>query len=631
MADGFPNRYWLILFAASTATGGTISSRYMEFPNAVPGTVLKVEKYLDEGDGTVKAKIGGVPVSADRIERWLEIESQARSARIGRLSEELEGGRQSMRIGEKVRVVVHAKYPEIRYPDKTKTPAEDLLASSLSAAAILPVEGFDALEARTGLSDCLREGKGKLVCDATREQLENLKSDPAVGSVVMFRKGGNSGPEFSTLANSGYNPGPVPSGAGLGVRVATFEAGLTASFLSCLGVSATYETPSSATNPGDVRHSQAAFKSLVHAAPSATFYHRRSWFYDGTEDVNYIINNGIQSVSMSQFRGGSSAFRSTYPEFLVVDDFAYRSPFPVFATPTYNLGYQYEVNWQCYNAISVGNVRHTNDATFEMAECTQAKNPPPVYGSCISGSGADCAGDREMPHLLAPGIPNSGTEFAATCLGGTIGCGTSWSAPVVNGLAADVIAADSRMAGWPEKVRATLILTAQNVESGDWTVGGDERDGAGVVSGSEAVSFAQNHTSVSAGNTAVEKGMAAGSMYASDFSSGNKRFYYRVPNPKPSNKHLRVVLTWDSNPVVGGSVNALSDLDLIVQKDGVTQGSGSWDSNVEVVDVAAAGLTAGGSYYIDISPYANRIPASGSRTNYFYYSLAWSWVADHAP
>ncbi len=315
-----------------------------------------------------------------------------------------------------------------------------------------------------------------------------------------------------------------------------------------------------------------------------------------------------------------------------MDDFAYRYPYPVYVTGSANAGYSYETNWQSYNAISVGNVRHTNGSTYELADCTQTKNPPPVYGSCISGSGANCAGDREMPYIVVPGIPSTGTDFASTCLegSGTVACGTSWSAPVGNGIAADVISADSRLSGWPEKVRATMILTAQNVDGGDWASGTDGRDGSGVVSGSEAVSFAQNHTTVSVGNTAVEKGMMASSMYASDFSAGNKRFNYLVPNPKPSGMHLRAVLTWDSNPVVGGGTNALSDLDLIVQYNGSTRSSASWDNNVEVVDIAASEVTAGSSYYIDVSPYSNRIPASGSRTNYFYYSVAWTWVKDHA-
>jgi hypothetical protein len=311
-----------------------------------------------------------------------------------------------------------------------------------------------------------------------------------------------------------------------------------------------------------------------------------------------------------------------------MDNMAYSWPYPVFVTGTANSGYGYEVNWQSYNAISVGNVRHTNDSYFEMADCTQTKNPPPRYGSCISGSGADCAGDREMPHIVAPGIPNSGSTFATTCLegGNSVTCGTSLSAPVVNGMAANAIAADNRLSSWPEKVRATLILTAQNVESGNWTTSGDERDGAGAVSGSEAVAFASGHTSVSPGNTACEKGMGATSFYASDFGS-NKRFNFLVPNPKPSGKHLRVVLTWDSNPNVNNGTNDLSDMDLTVQRNGGTSSSASYDSNVEVVDIDASNLTAGSSYYIDVVPWANRIP-SGS---YFYYAIAWAWVKDHAP
>lgn len=233
-----------------------------------------------------------------------------------------------------------------------------------------------------------------------------------------------------------------------------------------------------------------------------------------------------------------------------------------------------------------------------------------------------------MPHIVAPGIPNAGSTFDNGCTegSGTLTCGTSFSAPVANGIAAGVIAADSRLSGWPEKVRATLILTAQNVESGDWTISGDERDGTGTVSGSEAVAFATGHTYVIPGSPACVSGLGATSFYASDFGS-NKRFYYQVPNPKPSGKHLRVVLTWDSNPNVSNGTNDLSDLDLVVQRNGGTTYSSSWDSNVEVVDIAAADLTAGSTYYIDISPYANRIP-SGS---FFYYAIGWTWVKDHAP
>ena len=40
-----------------------------------------------------------------------------------------------------------------------------------------------------------------------------------------------------------------------------------------------------------------------------------------------------------------------------MDDFAYRYPYPVFVNPSCEFGYSYEVNWQGYNGISVGNVQ----------------------------------------------------------------------------------------------------------------------------------------------------------------------------------------------------------------------------------------------------------------------------------
>ena len=62
-----------------------------------------------------------------------------------------------------------------------------------------------------------------------------------------------------------------------------------------------------------------------------------------------------------------------------MDDFAYRWPYPVFCNPTANGGYDQEVNWQCYNAISVGNVKHNNFSTYVMNGCTQAI----ISGTCL--------------------------------------------------------------------------------------------------------------------------------------------------------------------------------------------------------------------------------------------------------
>lgn len=599
--------------------------RFLQYPRALPGKVIKAAKRFDAETGRMVLESN--VQEASRVDDLLALEAVERSL------SRLEHGALSPSLNETLalagpldafRVRIRVKSQAVSPLDKTRHGMEELRGNAEDMAAALPVRPVAEVLARFGLTVESQEGSDMAIAVIDKVRLLAMRGDADIASIWKEVQEENLAPDLSTLATSAYMAS-VPSGAGSGVKAATFEDGLTSSFLSCLGKSATYDSWTTGTDD-DKRHTQAAFRSLASAAPSASLYHRRSLTFNGSNDVSYLVNNGIQTVSLSRTRGGTSPNTATYSEFLTMDNMAFSYPFPVFVNPAGNAGYDYGVNWQGYNAVSVGNVRHTS--TYEMAECTQTKNPPPRYGSCISGSGSNCAGDREMPHIVVPGIPNSGSTFATTCIegSGSISCGTSWSAPIGNGIAADVIAADSRLIAWPEKVRATLILTAQNVESGGWTISADERDGTGTIAGADAVAFAAGHTSVSPNNTACEKGMGATSFYASDFSA-NKRFYYLVPNPKPSGKHLRVVLTWDSNPHVSNGTNDLSDLDLVVQKNGGTQYSSSWDSNVEVVDVAAGDLTAGSSYYIDLAPYANRIP-SGS---YTYYAIAWGWVTDEAP
>jgi hypothetical protein len=629
----FPIAIALILPGLAAAQIGASGFRYLEYPDVRPGKVLKAVKTLDPSTGKVQVRLhedgSELAIPITQLEQR---EAAYRWSRNGTLSDEVRERLPSFKPRDKAKVAVHLKYPPIAYPNKSRVSPEAARAASLAAAALPPVISMNALVKRYGFMKPVSRGNNIVVAELTRDQIESLKNDADVDMVEFQREEKPMSLDLSTLTASAYNPSPIPASTGYGVKAATFENGLTASFLSCTGISPALWDPNVTDVQNDIRHTNATFYCMARMAPSATLYHRSTTTFDGTGDINYLINNGIQTASASMLRGGNTPYHSTYSEFLIMDDFAYRFPFPVFVDGAGNAGYASEVNWQCYNAISVGNVRHTNNSTYELADCTQTKNPPPIYGSCVSGTGANCSGDREMPYVVIPGTPYTGADFAPTCMGGagTLTCGTSWSAALGNGLAADVIAADSRMVSWPEKVRAVIILTAHNVDGGYWSSGTDGRDGSGTVSGADAVAFAQSHASVSPGNSAVEKGMGAGSFYATDFGAGSKRFNYYVPNPKPSGKHLRAVVTWDSNPIVGGTTNALSDVDLIVEKDGGTQGSFSWDGNVEVVDIAAADLTAGGSYYIDVAPAINRIPTSGARTDFFYYAIAWGWVKDHA-
>lgn len=621
----------LIVATSSAAKQLPESIRYLEFPNALPGKIVKVQKVLDPVTGRITLESDHPQVSNVGDLRSLEAsEENARRLEKGSLDERLHRKLPSLGLLNRVRVAIRVKRQAHAPLDKTRHSLEEQIQSSRAYLAAGPIVSPYAVAAHHDLPPTGALGDDIIHVEAQRGQLEALKDNPDVAAIWEEMDEESSYAELTTLASSGYNPGPVSSGAGSGINAATFEWGLTSTFLACIGVNPVYwDTFILAGSYEEKRHAHAVFRTLAAAAPGASLYHRASITYNSSGDAAFFVDKGIQTVSISRSRGAQSPYRATYSEFLTMDNMTYNYPYPVFSNPTHNDGYDYEVNWQGYNGISVGNVRHTNQSTYEMAGCTQTKNPPPRYGSCISGNGPDCTGDREMPHIVAPGIPPSDSYFATTCLEGigNLACGTSMSAPLVNGAAATIMAADYKMPRWPEKVRAVLILTAQNVEGGDWTATTDERDGTGVLSTSEAVSFVQTHVDVGPNGTAVEKGMAAASFRATDFPS-NKRFYFVVPNPKPSGRHLRAVLTWDSNPVVNSGVNALSDLDLVVQHDGGTTVSSHWDSNVEVVDVAAANLTAGNTYYIELAPWVNRIPPEAS---FFYYALAWTWVKDHAP
>src|SRR5260370_24235902 len=81
-------------------------------------------------------------------------------------------------------------------------------------------------------------------------------------------------------------------------------------------------------------HSMASFQCLRNGAPGANLWHRDvaagtvKYSADGNEA--WILQNGLQSLSVSYTNGGSP----TQPEFLFMDDFAYRWPYPVFSNPT---------------------------------------------------------------------------------------------------------------------------------------------------------------------------------------------------------------------------------------------------------------------------------------------------------
>jgi hypothetical protein len=210
------------------------------------------------------------------------------------------------------------------------------------------------------------------------------------------------------------------------------------------------------------------------------------------------------------------------------------------------------------------------------------------------------------------------------------GCqGTSFAAPTANGIAACVISSKSSFTFWPEKVRLAMILTAQNCDGGEWDCNIDGKDGAGTLSGQNAVWFAQNCTEIYQGNSAVQNGLCAAS-WSPDWEPWTKTFNIKIPSYRPSGKHLRIVLLWDSKPYLSSGHNYLSDLDLHCTRGSAVLGySASYNGNVEVVDIPRSSLVSGETICAKAIIWSPSFDPNEDE-RYFYYAIGWSWVQDHA-
>jgi hypothetical protein len=492
-------------------------------------------------------------------------------------------------------------------------------------------------------------------------------------------------PCFSSLANSAYNPASqMPADArGQNVNAATLEDGLRPFFVSCIQVSHLISYYQSGTDYG-FSHSEQTFRCLAYAAPQANLYHGCGNDYFQDYVTNFISTNMIRTISTSSVNNLTD-LNPDHPWMLSVDRWAYNYPYPVICNGNGDDGYCAYAHWQCYNAINVGNVQHDQekyyvlpdsaiDITANCSSCSNsgicnghctggienAANPPPRYGrqpnylvkqfNC-SACNPGVRGDRELPMLVAPGIsptkylgatnpvqyPSCGvSRMSDPCIYDNhhkyLACatsGTSYSAPILNGIAACVISANSKLRGWPEMVRVVLLATAQNVDFENWSYLSDGRDGAGVVSGADAVSFAKKFVLTNYTNqTAYTDAIANGSLYQADDGSFIA-FNVLIPGSIPVGKHLRIVLTWDSSPSTNNGVNNLSDLDLEFSANNNLYKSYSYDSNVELLDIDNNQVTPGKTYTATIDCHTMRIP-SYSDYPYIYYAIGWTWVKDHA-
>jgi len=194
----------------------------------------------------------------------------------------------------------------------------------------------------------------------------------------------------------------------------------------------------------------------------------------------------------------------------------------------------------------------------------------------------------------------------------------------MNGIVANVMSANMWWQYYPEVMRAVLLLTARDVDYDMWTPGVDGKDGAGTVCGEDAEWFVQNCSSVYPSGAAKEYGLWWGSITQNDNST--RIFNVKVPTPLPSNRHLRIVVTWDGNPSNPAALTypVLTDFGLYMQiPGGPSLSCDSWWSNIEIIDVPPWYLNAGQTYQFSVTHTLNRLPQSFQK--FTYASVAWGW------
>ncbi|WP_146131550.1 S8 family peptidase [Merismopedia glauca] len=213
-----------------------------------------------------------------------------------------------------------------------------------------------------------------------------------------------------------------------------------------------------------------------------------------------------------------------------------------------------------YNVIAVGSFddRNTNSWLDDIISSFSSGVDP------ISTNG-----DREKPEISAPGSNIKSTTRVSPWVGST-GSGTSYAAPMVTGVVAQMMQANSSLTSWPEAVKAILMTTAVHNIEGSTRL--SELDGAGGTASDRAVNLARNIG-----------GKWGGQSYSCSSATNIDVATFSLT----SGVRTRATIAWDNNPSYVNYANQPSaDLDLqIVNSVGtVVSSSASWDNNYEIVD-----------------------------------------------
>ncbi len=211
-----------------------------------------------------------------------------------------------------------------------------------------------------------------------------------------------------------------------------------------------------------------------------------------------------------------------------------------------------------YNVVTVGGF---NDAgTGQWSDDT-------MYSCSSFGDPISTHNDREKPELAAPGANITLVDPGPANM--SAHSGTSFAAPHVAGTTALLMQKNSRLAIWPEIVRAILMASATHNIEGATRL--SDQDGAGGLVADRAAGIVEN--------PAAWNGVR--------FDCSTPRTLDLTTRGVGPRTHHRVAISWTTDPSFSDYTNRPSadiDLQVVNPLGQVVASSSSWDNTSEIVE-----------------------------------------------
>jgi Subtilase family len=216
-----------------------------------------------------------------------------------------------------------------------------------------------------------------------------------------------------------------------------------------------------------------------------------------------------------------------------------------------------------YNLITVGSFKDQNTVLWGgdvMSPFSSGQEPVSTFG------------DREKPEVAAPGENITTLYTASPALHTT--SGTSFSAPAVTGVTAQLMQRRTALQVWPESVKAIIMATAvHNVEGATRL---SDLEGAGSVVATQADDVARG---------------VDGNWGGTSYSCASPTWVTVATMPLWANRPARAVITWDTNTSYASYANRPSadlDLQVLSPTNTVVASSDSYDNTYEIAEFTPA-------------------------------------------